>query len=106
MQRSREYRRNNPDRRRAQEDARADRMRSNHGYAPFGAPEWEAMKRRHGSRCAYCGARSDSLEMDHVIPISRGGRHAIANILPACASCNRRKSAMLLVEWRYRRERG
>ena len=47
--------------------------------------------------------RCQSLEMDHVIPISRGGRHAIANILPSCPPCNRSKNGSLLSEWRYTR---
>lgn len=45
--------------------------------------------------CAYC--QVDPWEhMDHVLPISRGGRHSIGNLLPACAACNFRKSARLL----------
>lgn len=40
--------------------------------------------------------------MDHVIPVVRGGRHAIGNILPACAACNGSKHAALLVVWRHR----
>jgi 5-methylcytosine-specific restriction endonuclease McrA len=38
-------------------------------------------------RCAYCGAGGD-LHIEHVVPISRGGGHAIGNIVPACESCN------------------
>jgi 5-methylcytosine-specific restriction endonuclease McrA len=38
-------------------------------------------------RCAYCGADGD-LHIEHVVPISRGGGHAIGNIVPACESCN------------------
>ncbi|WP_444950987.1 HNH endonuclease [Micromonospora ureilytica] len=67
---------------------------------PYGLREWEALKRRHGYRCVYCGERPEKLEQDHVVPVSRGGRHAIANILPACKPCNLSKSDYLLVEWR------
>jgi 5-methylcytosine-specific restriction endonuclease McrA len=38
-------------------------------------------------RCAYCGAGGD-LHIEHVVPISRGGGHALGNIVPACESCN------------------
>lgn len=69
------------------------------GYCPFGDAEWQKLLNRFNHRCAYCGA-AGSMEKDHVIPLIRGGRHAIANILPACANCNRRKGALLLVEWR------
>jgi 5-methylcytosine-specific restriction endonuclease McrA len=40
-----------------------------------------------GHRCAYCGAGGD-LHIEHVVPISKGGGHAIGNIVPACESCN------------------
>lgn len=54
--------------------------------------EWSAIKRRFGGRCAYCGERK-KLTMDHVHPISRGGRHDATNIVPACQPCNSRKGA-------------
>lgn len=102
VERSKRYRANNPERRRQWGDTRSERMRSNPGYVHFGESEWLRLVNRHGGRCAYCDVRCEVLEMDHVIPIARGGRHAIANILPTCPSCNRRKSSSLLVEWRYR----
>lgn len=64
--------------------------------------DWLALCRRFGGRCAYCAERSD-LTMDHVVPLSRGGRHAIGNILPACDRCNKSKGGLLLVEWNRRR---
>lgn len=59
---------------------------------------------RYGSHCAYCGARPDKLHFDHVMPIARGGRHSIGNLLPACETCNLSKNATLLVVWLHRRE--
>jgi len=59
--------------------------------------------RRHGERCAYCGAPWQHL--DHVVPLERGGTHAIGNLLPACASCNTSKNRHLLAEWRRARAR-
>lgn len=41
---------------------------------------------------------SDRCEMDHVIPIARGGLHCAENLRPACSPCNRRKSFKLLSE--------
>lgn len=105
-ERSREYRKNNPHRRREFNDLRSERMRSNPGFVPFSHGEWERHKRLFGGECAYCHRPSEILEMDHVIPLSRGGRHALANIVPACPSCNRTKSSLLLVEWRARSMRG
>lgn len=48
-----------------------------------------------GDVCAYCGGEWSHL--DHVKPISRGGPHCLANLRPACAGCNHRKSSK---DWR------
>jgi 5-methylcytosine-specific restriction endonuclease McrA len=57
---------------------------------------------RHGGKCAYCkDANYDHI--DHIVPLSRGGRHAIGNLMPACAFCNLSKHARVLSEWRYLR---
>ena len=48
--------------------------------------------------CLYCGAKSEHI--DHIIPLSRGGRHSIGNLTGACASCNLSKGAKFLTEWR------
>lgn len=53
---------------------------------------------RHQGRCFYCSAPADTF--DHVVPLVRGGRHTIGNLLPACRSCNSRKRHRMLVEWR------
>ncbi|MFB4265301.1 HNH endonuclease [Nonomuraea sp. GTA35] len=59
---------------------------------------------RFQGRCAYCGLPprpGEVLEQDHVVPLSRGGAHSEENILPACDTCNVRKSDRLIVEWRF-----
>lgn len=48
--------------------------------------------------CFYCG--QESKHIDHVIPISRGGRHSIGNLVPSCVKCNLSKSNKFLVEWK------
>jgi 5-methylcytosine-specific restriction endonuclease McrA len=64
--------------------------------------DWRRLVARHAGRCAYCG-EVKPLTKDHIIPVSRGGRHAIGNILPACQSCNSSKRDALLINWRGRR---
>jgi 5-methylcytosine-specific restriction endonuclease McrA len=64
------------------------------------ARDWARLCVRYGNRCAYCKA-SGPLTQDHIVPVVRGGRHAIGNLLPACASCNSRKRHRLIVEWRH-----
>jgi len=48
---------------------------------------------RDGSSCQYCGERRarNELNLDHVIPRSRGGTTTWENIVCACLDCNRRK---------------
>ena len=70
---------------------RNHRKRANGGN--FRRPAWEHLKVLFGHRCAYCERRMERLTQDHVIPISKGGRHFSGNIVPACLSCNSRKGA-------------
>jgi 5-methylcytosine-specific restriction endonuclease McrA len=42
-----------------------------------------------GDKCWMCGGAYEAL--DHVIPLSRGGADCLANLRPACGSCNSRK---------------
>ena len=43
--------------------------------------------------CAYCGAHcpESDLTVEHIVPVSRGGRHEWTNVVTACRSCNTRK---------------
>src|SRR5260370_2595225 len=39
-------------------------------------------------QCAYCSATGLPLEIDHVIPQSRGGSNRVANLVMVCRACN------------------
>lgn len=74
------------------------RRRARKANAPrndFTAPQWRALCKASGYRCAYCGTKFPYKELtpDHITPLSRGGSHTLANILPACLDCNMRKHA-------------
>lgn len=56
----------------------------------FTADEFTALCEAYDYRCVYCG-REEKLTADHAVPLGRGGSNWIANILPACRSCNSRK---------------
>jgi 5-methylcytosine-specific restriction endonuclease McrA len=86
------------------EIGRMRRARQKGNPDSIGVPAWEWRKilNRFQGRCAYCGVVPDVLHMDHVVPISKGGRHAPANVVPACQKCNLTKHAMFLSVWRYR----
>ena len=53
--------------------------------------------------CAYCGATDTALQRDCVLPLSRGGRYTIGNIVPACRSCNASKSNDEVTRWLRRK---
>lgn len=48
--------------------------------------------------CAYCGCSGD-LEVEHVVPISKGGEHRLGNIVPACTRCNSSKRTRDAHSW-------
>lgn len=58
---------------------------------------------RYDGCCAYCGQQSNSLHLDHVIPLARGGRHSIGNLVPACRTCNTSKGAGIAYRFNVRR---
>lgn len=47
--------------------------------------------RRDNYICQYCGRKTFTLTLDHVIPRRLGGHHTWENLVAACAACNRRK---------------
>jgi len=55
------------------------------------------IKKLQESSCFYCGLSGG--EVDHVIPLSRGGTHSIGNLVGACRSCNSSKNNNLIMEW-------
>lgn len=60
---------------------------------PSAAVRIRAMKRDR-FQCTYCGAPGTDveLEIDHIIPVSKGGSHHISNLTTACRKCNQTKS--------------
>ena len=51
--------------------------------------------------CHYCRRTfsADELTMDHLVPVSRGGKASRNNVVPACKECNSRKKYLLPIEW-------
>ena len=61
---------------------------------------WWQQKTATGT-CYYCGQKVGyvNLTMDHIIPLSRGGRSTKDNLVPCCKDCNTRKKGSLPIEW-------
>ena len=56
------------------------------------------MKKLYSKDCIYCGSKGE--QIDHVIPLSRGGRHAIGNLASSCTKCNQSKGSKFVMEWK------
>jgi len=62
--------------------------------------EWW-LRRINSGVCHYCGRQAgrDQLTMDHVVPLSRGGKSKKGNLVAACKECNNKKKSLLPIEW-------
>jgi len=87
---SKEWAKNNPDKRRASKQKRRSRLTGAGGS--FTAQEWKALCKKHHNKCLRCKRRR-KLTADHVIPVSKGGTSNIDNIQPLCGPCNSSKGA-------------
>lgn len=96
---SKSWRQANPDKRRAQQLKRTAAMKGAESRSVSSADLTRIINAQQG-RCYYCDTKTD-LVFDHITPLSKGGRHAIGNLVGACVHCNSQKSAMLLIEWRH-----
>lgn len=76
----------------------ARRARLKIGDTNVTAEAWRQLLEWFDHRCAYCLDKAPGLEMDHVIPLSRGGKHELSNIVPACERCNCSKNDKTLLE--------
>jgi 5-methylcytosine-specific restriction endonuclease McrA len=64
--------------------------------------QWSTLKTMWGG-CAYCGATDGALQRDCVLPVSRGGRYILDNVVPACRSCNTSKCNTEVTGWLRRK---
>lgn len=64
------------------------------------ASQWWKRKCSKGI-CYYCGkkVRPAELTMDHIVPLSRGGKSTKGNVVACCKECNNKKKSMLPMEW-------
>jgi 5-methylcytosine-specific restriction endonuclease McrA len=84
------------------ENRRARKQANGGSHTPEQIKELHA-KQRH--RCAGCRVSiRNHYEVDHIIPVSRGGTNDISNIQLLCMPCNRSKHTKSAEQWA--RERG
>jgi len=56
-----------------------------------------------GRKCAYCGKKDVPLEIEHIIPKSRGGTSRVSNLTLSCHECNQEKGNQTAEEFGYHR---
>ena len=61
----------------------------------------EYLLEKFGRKCCYCGKENIPLEIEHIIPKSRGGTDRIDNLCLACHECNQKKGNMTAEEFGY-----
>ncbi|KAF0248018.1 MAG: HNH endonuclease [bacterium] len=52
-------------------------------------------------KCAYCNKKDIALQIEHIIPKSRGGTNSVTNLTLACEKCNLKKGNKTAQEFDY-----
>ena len=67
----------------------------------------QQLMRRQNKTCVYCGHRrtAPSFDIDHIIPVVRGGSNEVSNLQVICKPCNQRKGLQTDEEFRIRYRR-
>ena len=65
--------------------------------------EWRAVRKqifeRDNYTCLYCNKKGGKLEVDHIVPLSRGGNNDTENLTTSCQKCNRQKRDKMVDEF-------
>ena len=88
---SREWKKNNKDKKLASHYNRRDNERGAEGN--YTLQEWAVLCEKYGNKCINpdCKSPTAPLTRDHIVPISKGGNNYISNIQPLCSVCNSKK---------------
>jgi 5-methylcytosine-specific restriction endonuclease McrA len=61
----------------------------------------EYLLEKWGRKCAYCGESNIPLQIEHIIPKSRGGTDRVSNLTLACEKCNQEKANRTAAEFGF-----
>ena len=53
----------------------------------------EYLLEKFGRKCVYCGRSGVPLNVEHIVPKSRGGSNRLSNLAIACVDCNQKKGS-------------
>lgn len=68
------------------------------GQSKLTEKQWITCMDYFDSKCCYCG-KSEKLTKDHLQPLKQKGELEIANVVPACSSCNSSKKDKQWLSW-------
>ena len=77
-----------------------DLKRERHRARELRETQWWKRRLAKGV-CQYCKRPTPpkELTMDHIVPVSRGGKSTKGNVVPCCKECNNAKKQLLPMEW-------
>ena len=75
-------------------------LRVKNGIFSVSANDIKKLFYRQNHECFWCNNKLITYHIDHVIPLQRGGRHSIGNLVISCPSCNSRKNNKLPIEFK------
>lgn len=59
----------------------------------------EYLLEKFGRKCTYCGATGVPLQIEHIVPKTRGGSNRVSNLTIACERCNQTKGQQTAAEF-------
>lgn len=64
--------------------------------------ERQAIYDKMEGHCAYCGCEISlqTMQVDHITPLRKGGADTMDNMWPACRSCNHYKHTLMVEQFR------
>ena len=64
--------------------------------------ERQAVYGKMEGHCAYCGSEISlqTMQVDHIVPLRKGGADTMDNMRPACRSCNHYKHTLTIEQFR------
>lgn len=98
LNRTKRWSKDNPEKKVEQRHRRQARL---YGQIEFDLPKdfIKLLKKTQSNSCAYCLKNDVKLTVEHVLPLSRGGKHCFNNVILACTTCNFSKHNKTLEEW-------
>ena len=61
----------------------------------------EYLLEKFNRTCVYCGVRDVPMEVEHIVPKTRGGSNRVSNLTLSCQPCNQKKSDQTAAEFGY-----